>query len=60
MPNKGPNDAEAELQSWYRRGLQPKLAQAARKGVVDPQAVAALDADVRQLLDLSRTQEEAA
>ena len=51
MPNNGPNDARAELQSWYVRGLRPKLARAARTGAVDPRAVAELDAAVRGLLD---------
>jgi hypothetical protein len=54
MPNESTNEARAELQSWYLRGLQPKLARAASTGAVDPQAVAALDAEVRRFLDLSR------
>ena len=54
------SEARAELQSWYLQGLQPKLARAAGKGTVDPRAVAALDAEVRQFLDLSQAQEEAA
>jgi hypothetical protein len=52
--------ARAELQSWYLHGLLPKLARAAQTGVVDPRAVAALDAEVRKLLDLARAQAEAA
>lgn len=52
--------ARAELQAWYRRGLLPKLARAAATGAVNPQAVAALDADLRALLDLSQEQKEAA
>jgi hypothetical protein len=59
-PNKSTNDARAELQSWYVHGLQPKLARAARAGAVDPQAAAALDAEVRTFLDLSETRDEAA
>jgi len=54
MPNERTIDARAELQSWYRHGLQPKLVRAASKGTVDPQAVAALDAEVRSFLDLYR------
>jgi hypothetical protein len=34
------------LRSWYLHSLQPKLARAATTGAVDPQAVAALDAEV--------------
>jgi hypothetical protein len=52
-------DAGTELQTWYLRGLLPKLARAARKGAVDPRAVGALDAEVRALLDLHRAREEA-
>jgi hypothetical protein len=54
MPDERTNDARAELQSWYLHGLQPKLARAASTGAVDPQAVAALDAEVRRFLDLYR------
>jgi hypothetical protein len=54
MPNERTNDARTELQSWYLESLQPKLAQAASTGAVDPQAVAALDAEVRSFLDLYR------
>lgn len=54
MPSESTNEARAELQSWYLRGLQPKLARAASTGAVDPQAVAALDAEARRFLDLSR------
>jgi hypothetical protein len=53
MPAKDERDARAELRSWYVHGLQPKLARAASSGTVDPRAVAALDADLRRLLDLS-------
>jgi hypothetical protein len=53
-------EARAGLQAWYLRGLLPKLARAARAGLVDPQAVVALDADVRALLDLSQERKEAA
>ena len=54
MPNERTHDARAELQAWYVHGLQPKLARAASTGAVDPQAVAALDAEVRRFLDLYR------
>ena len=43
----------AELQKWYVRGLAPKLAEAARAGVVEAAAVAALDRDVRSLLGIT-------
>ncbi len=59
MPNESTTDARAELQSWYLRGLQPKLARAARTGAADPRAAAALDAAVRSFLDLSRREEAA-
>ena len=54
MPNERTKDARAELRSWYLHGLQPKLARAASTGAVDPQAIAALDAEVRRFLDLYR------
>ena len=54
MPNERMRDARAELQAWYVHGLQPKLARAASTGAVDPQAVAALDAEVRRFLDIYR------
>ncbi|HEY1367719.1 MAG TPA: hypothetical protein VGF23_11410 [Gaiellaceae bacterium] len=44
----------AELRSWYLSSLRPKLARAADGGTVEPGAVAALDRQVRELLDLSR------
>jgi hypothetical protein len=50
----------AELQSWYLHSLLPKLARAAATGAVDPRAVAALDADVCRLLELTREHAEAA
>jgi hypothetical protein len=59
-PNESTRGARAELQAWYLGGLLPKLARAARTGAADPGAVAALDADVRALLDLSHESEEAA
>jgi hypothetical protein len=59
MQNESTNHARAELRTWYLQGLQPKLARAANTGAADPLAVAALDAEVRKLLDLSRTREEA-
>jgi len=60
IANKRTVDARAELEAWYRRGLLPKLARAARSGVVDGRAVDALDADVRALLDISQERKEAA
>jgi hypothetical protein len=54
MPNERTNDARTDLRSWYLHSLQPKLARAATTGAVDPQAVAALDAEVRSFLDLHR------
>jgi hypothetical protein len=53
-------EARAELKAWYLRGLRPKLEQAASAEVVTPQALEALDADVRGLLDLTQEREEAA
>lgn len=58
--NESTREARAELQAWYRRGLLPKLARAAATGAVNPQAVAALDADLHGLLDLSQEQKDAA
>jgi hypothetical protein len=58
--NNGSGDARAELQAWYLGGLLPKLARAARTGVIDRRAASALDADVRALLDLSHERREAA
>lgn len=55
MPNDRTTDARNELRSWYLHGLQPKLARAASSGAVEPQALAALDAEMRRFLDLSRT-----
>jgi len=60
MPNERTNDARTELRSWYLHSLQPKLARAATTGAVDPQAVAALDADVRSFLDLYRARKTGA
>lgn len=60
MPSESTNAARAELQSWYLHGLQPKLARAVSTGAVDPRAVAALNAEVRRFLELSRTGKEAA
>lgn len=39
-----PEAERRELREWYRASLQPKLAKAARDEVVEPAAVAALDA----------------
>ena len=60
MPDERTSDARTELQSWYLQSLQPKLARAASTGAVDPQAVAALDAEVRSFLDLYRARATAA
>jgi hypothetical protein len=60
MSSQGAKDARAELRSWYVDGLRPKLARAARSGAVDPGAAAALDAEVRKLLDLRSAQEDVA
>jgi hypothetical protein len=60
MEDARTSTARTELQSWYQRGLLPKLERAAAAGAVDARALAALDADVRALLDLSREREEAA
>jgi hypothetical protein len=49
MPSESTNEARAELESWYLRGLQPKLARSASTGAVDPQAIAALEGGVRPL-----------
>ena len=53
MSTESTNDARAELRSWYLDSLQPKLARAVSTGAVDPRAVAALEAEVRRILDLS-------
>lgn len=53
MPNERTNDALAELRSWYLHSLRPKLARAACTGAVDPRALAALEAQLRRILDLS-------
>ena len=50
----------AELQAWYLGSLRPKLAGAARAGRVAPTAAAALDRDLRVLLDLPDTGRERA
>jgi hypothetical protein len=54
-----PNGARETLQAWYLHGLQPKLARAARDGTVDPRAVAALDDELRALLEISEAREAA-
>lgn len=60
MPNERARTARAELHAWYLRSLLPKLARAATTGAADPAALDALDAQVRELLDLSRSRKEAA
>ena len=59
-PNESAGDARTEVRDWYLGVLLPKLARAGRAGVVAPQALEALDADVRALLDLSRHWKDAA
>lgn len=59
MANERTNP-RAELEAWYLRGLLPKLARAARVGLADRQAVQALDADMRALLDIPKQREKAA
>jgi hypothetical protein len=60
MEAKNPHEARAELRAWYLSGLLPKLARAAGLGVVNAQAVEALDHDLRALLELSPERQEAA
>ena len=60
MADERARTARTELQAWYLHGLLPKLAGAAKTGRVELGAVEALDADVRELLDLSYAQGEAA
>lgn len=60
MANQKTNKARAELQAWYLNGLLPKLGDAVTRGAVDLREIEAFDAEVRALLDLSRTREEAA
>ena len=45
-------DPRAELHAWYFASLRPKLARAARTGVVPPAAAEALDQQVRDFLDV--------
>ena len=45
-------NALAELQAWYLRSLAPKIAAAADAGTAEPEALAALDREVRQFLSL--------
>jgi hypothetical protein len=60
MADERSRTARAELQAWYIHTLLPKLTRATKAGVVNPQALDALDHDVRALLDLSRVQERVA
>jgi hypothetical protein len=57
---EAPTKNLTELRSWYLGSLRPKLARAADGGTVAPGAVAALDRQVRELLDLSRAPRKAA
>ena len=45
-------DARTELHAWYFASLRPKLARAARTGVVPQAAAEALDQQVRDFLDV--------
>jgi hypothetical protein len=44
--------SRGELQSWYLTSLRPKVADAARSGVVTAAAAASLDRQLRDFLDL--------
>jgi hypothetical protein len=46
----GDGSASIELECWYQARLRPRLARAARLGIVDPGRVAALERDVSVLL----------
>jgi hypothetical protein len=51
----------AELRRWYLGRLRPKLADATTAGTVEPTALAALDFQLRELLELpAELDEEAA
>jgi hypothetical protein len=41
----------AELRDWYAERLRPRLVEAVRRGVVDGAAVAALELDIRSLVE---------
>lgn len=43
----------AELQTWYVELMRPKLARAASAGAIMPAEAAALDRDMRGLLELT-------
>jgi uncharacterized protein YciW len=58
--NKRTRQARAELRAWYLHRLLPKLARAAKTGVVNPGAVEALDADLRAMLEIAQERKEAA
>jgi hypothetical protein len=53
-------EARAELQAWYLSDLRPKLAAAARRGAVTSGAAAALDVELRHLLDITPGRQEKA
>ena len=42
----------AELRRWYLGRLRPKLADATAAGTVEPTALAALDYQLREMMDL--------
>jgi hypothetical protein len=46
----GDKSASIELEAWYQARLRPRLARAARLGIVDPGRVAALERDLSVLL----------
>ncbi|HVU77827.1 MAG TPA: hypothetical protein VHC67_09615 [Gaiellaceae bacterium] len=52
MPAEATTSARAELRSWYLHDLQPRVAEAARRGDVDSVTAAAFHADLRKLLGL--------
>ncbi|HET7137395.1 MAG TPA: hypothetical protein VFI04_03500 [Gaiellaceae bacterium] len=50
--------SRGELQSWYLTSLRPKVASAARSGVVTAAAAAALDRQLCVFLDIPESREE--
>jgi hypothetical protein len=59
MPVEAARSAREELRSWYLDDLQPRVAQAASKGVVDPQAAVVFHAALRKLLGIPLDREAA-
>jgi hypothetical protein len=60
MASESAGEARAELQAWYVHHLLPKLAQAVSRGRAGRGEIEALDAGVRELIDLPRVREQAA